>query len=187
MELLAAFALTYWTALLLHEAAHALTAALCGMTVRRFVLWLDIGDLAIMSFRIGETEFTLGCLPLGGYTVIDGADRNGYRNETTTERSFTARPAWQQLLVVLAGAALNLATAAALTAASMPPRYTVIHLVIALMELRPTTGRDGAAAVTILSQTRDRKRLTRLWWIGWTILFTACTCPIIAWIWSAAL
>ena len=51
----------------------------------------------------GETEYSLRVLPLGGFVQLDGEDE-----ESNDPRSFSKRPIWQRLLVLLAGVTMNI-------------------------------------------------------------------------------
>jgi regulator of sigma E protease len=54
---------------LLHELGHFATAKAVGMRVERFSLFFPP---TIASVRVGETEYAIGALPLGGYVKIAG-------------------------------------------------------------------------------------------------------------------
>src|SRR5258705_13874292 len=55
----------------------------------------------------GETEFAIGAVPLGGYVkMLD--EREGPVAPQDLPRSFTRKPVWQRVLVLLAGARFNL-------------------------------------------------------------------------------
>src|SRR4051794_13877209 len=56
-----------------HELGHYLVARLCGVKIEKFFIGFDIGGYKL-SKRIGETEYGIGILPLGGYVKMLGQD-----------------------------------------------------------------------------------------------------------------
>ena len=95
----------------LHEFGHYITAKMFGCRVEKFYLFMD-WKFAIFKRKIGETEFGLGWLPLGGYVKISGfvdesMDDSGL--DTPPEPwELRAKPAWQRLVVMLGGVVINI-------------------------------------------------------------------------------
>ncbi|MBI5546952.1 MAG: site-2 protease family protein [Deltaproteobacteria bacterium] len=87
---------------LLHEAGHFALARACRMRVDVFSV--GFGP-ALLAFRGRQTEYRLGMLPLGGYVRIAGMAPGDYPPGDSA--GFYARPAWQRLLVLLAGPVVN--------------------------------------------------------------------------------
>lgn len=74
----------------------------------------------LISKKIGETEFSLSAIPIGGYVEIAGASEVGQGDQreayASDEHSFARKPWWQKMCVLLGGIAFNLMFAyAALT------------------------------------------------------------------------
>lgn len=96
---------------LLHEFGHFITAKMFGMRVEKFSLGFSP---KIFSFRRGETEYELGALFLGGYVKISGMIDESFDNEHIKEEpkdyEFRAKPAWQRLIVMIAGVTINVIT-----------------------------------------------------------------------------
>ncbi len=96
-----------------HELGHFTAAKLLGVKVERFSLGFPP---KAWSKQIGETEYQLAWLPLGGYVKMYGEDPTS-EEEVTPEmmsRSFSHKPAWAKIIIVLAGPVFNLAFAAVL-------------------------------------------------------------------------
>jgi regulator of sigma E protease len=55
--------------ILIHEAGHFIVAKLCGVGVVRFAI--GFGP-TLIKFKYGETEYSLGAIPLGGYVRMVG-------------------------------------------------------------------------------------------------------------------
>lgn len=66
----------------------------------------------ILTKKIGETEFALSLLPLGGYVEIAGAAEVGQGEQkeahSTDEYSFSSKPYYQKMLVMAGGILFNL-------------------------------------------------------------------------------
>ncbi|MDO5536492.1 MAG: RIP metalloprotease RseP [Desulfovibrionaceae bacterium] len=89
-----------------HELGHFAVARALGMGVSTFSL--GFGP-KILKKRRGKTEYALSLIPLGGYVALVGeTDEADIPEGFTKEESFALRPAWQRLLVVLAGPAANM-------------------------------------------------------------------------------
>ena len=94
-----------------HEFGHFTFAKLFGIRVEKFYLFFDIGGRRLLHFRIGETEYGIGWLPLGGYCKIAGMvdeslDLESLRKEPQPWE-FRTHPAWQRLLVMAGGVLFN--------------------------------------------------------------------------------
>ncbi|MBI3185892.1 MAG: site-2 protease family protein [Myxococcales bacterium] len=97
-----------------HELGHLIAARVFGIKVLRFSV--GFGP-ALFRIRRGETDYTLGALPLGGFVRIHGMNPHQEGLDRKDPRSFAARPAWQRLLVLLAGSLANYLLAVAVMAA----------------------------------------------------------------------
>ncbi|HEX8384935.1 MAG TPA: site-2 protease family protein, partial [Rubricoccaceae bacterium] len=127
----------FWVALALgilvfvHEMGHFLAARLFGMRVDAFSLGFAPN---LFKRTIGQTEYRLGLIPLGGYVKIAGMvdesldtdalrepeldaagqpvlDRKGepvYRPTPPQADEFRAKPVWQRMVVISAGVVFNL-------------------------------------------------------------------------------
>lgn len=83
-----------------HELGHFITAKAVGMRVDEFAI--GFGP-KIFSWKQGETLYSLRIIPLGGFNKIAGMDPD----EEQDERSFSAKPIWARMLVIVAGSAMN--------------------------------------------------------------------------------
>jgi regulator of sigma E protease len=89
----------------IHELGHFLAARALGIRVLRFSL--GFGP-ALARFVGRDTEYRLGCIPLGGYVRLLGEDPAEAVPEAERPRAFSARPLRHRLIVVFAGPAANL-------------------------------------------------------------------------------
>lgn len=95
----------------LHELGHLLTAKMFGMRVEKFSIGFPP---KIVGFKWGETEYSLGAIPLGGFVKISGmVDESMDTEQLASEPQpweFRAKPAWQRLIVMLGGVTVNIVT-----------------------------------------------------------------------------
>jgi|GEM_PF-224302 len=90
----------------------------------------------LISKKIGDTEFSLSLLPLGGYVEIAGAAEVGQGDQkeahSTDQNSFASKPFYQKLLVMLGGIFFNLMFAytvfIALFVTDLPRLAQLFHL-----------------------------------------------------------
>ena len=100
--------------ILVHEWGHYITAKLTGMRVDEFGIGFPP---KLLSFKRGETNYTLNALPVGGFVKIYGENPDelevGGNDEQINDRTraFGARPKWAQIMVLLAGVTMNMALA----------------------------------------------------------------------------
>jgi regulator of sigma E protease len=95
----------------LHELGHLLTAKLFGMRVEKFSIGFPP---KIAGFQWGDTEYSIGAIPLGGFVKISGmVDESMDTSQLASEPQpweFRAKPAWQRLIVMLGGIIVNVIT-----------------------------------------------------------------------------
>jgi len=95
----------------LHELGHLLTAKLFGMRVEQYSIGFPP---KIFGFKMGETEYSLGAIPLGGYVkitgMIDESLDTEYLGREPQPYEFRAKPAWQRLIVMMGGIIVNVLT-----------------------------------------------------------------------------
>jgi len=109
----AAFIVLVGVMVFVHELGHFIVAKLCGVRVEAFSL--GFGP-RLFGFKIGETDYKVCLLPLGGFVKMTGETESGLTgnpSEDNTQqaasdpRAFTARPRWQRMLIGVAGPCFN--------------------------------------------------------------------------------
>jgi len=103
MSWLIAFA-GFCALIILHELGHFTAAKAVGMRVERFSLFFPP---LIARKKIGETEYSIGALPLGGYVKISGMSPAEDLPEEVRTRAYHAQPVWKRIVVIAAGPAVN--------------------------------------------------------------------------------
>jgi regulator of sigma E protease len=93
-----------------HELGHFLFCKLFGIRTPSFSI--GIGGPKIFSKKMGETEFIISSIPLGGYVEISGVAEVGQGEQidaySTEKNSFRTKPYYQKLLVLLGGILFNM-------------------------------------------------------------------------------
>ena len=95
----------------LHELGHFIPAKLFKTKVEKFYLFFDPW-FSLVKKKIGDTEYGIGWLPLGGYVKISGMIDESMDKEQMQKPpqpwEFRAKPAWQRLIIMTGGVAVNL-------------------------------------------------------------------------------
>ncbi len=98
----------------LHEMGHFLPAKWFKCRVEKFYLFFDPW-FSIFKKKVGETEYGVGWLPLGGYVKIAGMIDESMDKEQMKQPpqpwEFRSKPAWQRLIIMLGGVTVNLVLA----------------------------------------------------------------------------
>jgi regulator of sigma E protease len=97
---------------ILHEFGHFIAARAFGIKVEKFYLFFDAWGFKLFSIKKGDTEYGIGWLPLGGYVKISGMIDESMDKEQLKKPpqpwEFRSKPAWQRLIVMVAGVVMNL-------------------------------------------------------------------------------
>ena len=104
------FILAFSILVILHEMGHFLPAKWFGCRVEKFFLFFNPW-FSIWKKKIGDTEYGLGWVPLGGYVKISGMIDESMDKEQMKQPAqpweFRAKPAWQRLIIMLGGVIVN--------------------------------------------------------------------------------
>ena len=83
----------------IHEFGHFICAKLSGVQVNEFSMFMGP---ALWKKQIGETLYSIRCIPIGGYCAMEGED-----SDTDNPRSFQKAAWWKRLIILVAGAFMN--------------------------------------------------------------------------------
>jgi regulator of sigma E protease len=96
--------------IILHEAGHFIPAKLFKTRVEKFYLFFD-PYFSLIKKKIGDTEYGIGWLPLGGYVKISGMIDESMDKEQMSQPAkpweFRSKPAWQRLIIMVGGVTVN--------------------------------------------------------------------------------
>ncbi len=105
----------FWVALALgilvfiHELGHFLFARLFGMRVDAFSIGFPP---VVWRKQIGETEYRIGAVPLGGYVkiagMIDESMDTDFMESEPKPDEFRSKPVWQRIVVISGGVVFNM-------------------------------------------------------------------------------
>src|SRR5262245_3803828 len=110
MVTLLAFAFVLGVLVFVHELGHFLAAKRVGIRVLKFQLGFNP---TVLSVKRGDTEYSIGALPLGGYVKMAGETPEEPRTGRSDE--FLSKTKWQRFQVLIMGPAMNIVLALVLT------------------------------------------------------------------------
>jgi regulator of sigma E protease len=104
------FLLSLSILIVLHEFGHFILARIFKTRVEKFYLFFDV-KFSLFKKKIGDTEYGIGWLPLGGYVKISGMIDESMDREQLAKPpepyEFRSKKAWQRLLIMLGGVMVN--------------------------------------------------------------------------------
>jgi regulator of sigma E protease len=105
------FILAFSIIVTLHELGHFVTARIFKCRVEKFYLFFNPW-FSLWKKKIGETEYGIGWVPFGGYVKIAGMIDESMDKEQMKlppqPYEFRSKPAWQRLIIMIAGVVVNL-------------------------------------------------------------------------------
>ncbi|MFQ5824629.1 MAG: RIP metalloprotease RseP [bacterium] len=106
---LLSFAFVLGLLIFVHELGHFVTAKMVGIRVDRFSLGYPP---RMIGKKIGETDYCISWLPLGGYVKMAGMIDESLDDTIKGEPwEFQSKPVWQRAIVISAGSFMNIFTA----------------------------------------------------------------------------
>lgn len=112
-----------------HELGHFTAARLCKVRVEAFSI--GFGTQKLWKKTIGNTEYSLRPIPLGGFVRLKGQDDMDPKSRNMDWDSYNAKPCWQRLIILAAGPFFNILLA------------FLLYIIIALVgqnQLAPVVG-----------------------------------------------
>jgi len=99
---------------IIHELGHFLAAKWMGVRVEKFSIGFPP---TIFTKKIGETNFSVGAIPLGGFVKMSGfVDESMDDNITGADYEFNSKPIWRRIVIISGGVIMNLILAVILLA-----------------------------------------------------------------------
>lgn len=125
--------LVFGVIIMIHELGHFLVAKKCHVRVHEFAIGMG-PTLLKWTPKGSETKYALRLLPIGGFVSMEGEDE-----DSDDPNAFRAKPVWQRILIVVAGAVMNLVLG-----------FVVMIIMTSMSNNIPTTTihsfRDGAVS-----------------------------------------
>ncbi|MBQ7549068.1 MAG: site-2 protease family protein [Clostridia bacterium] len=113
--------------IMVHELGHFTFAKIFDVKVNEFSLGMGP---KLLSRKKGETQYSWRLLPIGGYVSMEGED-----SESEDSRAFNNKPCWQRIIIVVAGAMVNI----------------ILGLIIVAVMLSITSGLSGTNYVNFFT------------------------------------
>ncbi len=104
-DVLVPFLLLLGVLIFIHELGHFAVAKWLGVKVEKFSI--GFGP-SLFARRVGETEYVVAALPLGGFVKMLGEVPGEELAAEDAGRAFNLRPVWQRIAIALAGPVMNL-------------------------------------------------------------------------------
>lgn len=167
MVTIIAFIIVLGVLVLVHELGHFITAKAAGIAVPRFSIGLGP---RVWGIRLGETEYVISALPLGGYVRMAGMGEEEAmehleggpvpdEDEVPEERRFDTKPLGTRAAVISAGVIMNFLFAVIAFAALAYSQGTYRALIGEVQEASPAAAaglRPGDRIVAVDGQEIDR-------------------------------
>lgn len=90
--------------ILVHEFGHFIAAKFFSIKVEEFGFGFPP---CVFSWKRGETVYSMNAVPIGGFVRLEGEYDAVGKEIAASPHSFSARPAWQRAIVMLAGVLMN--------------------------------------------------------------------------------
>ena len=130
------FAILLFSVLIfVHELGHFLAAKASGVQVNEFSMFMGP---AIFKKQVGETLYSIRCIPIGGYCAMEGEDA-----DTDSPRSFQKAAWWKRLIILVAGSFMNFVAGVLIMTIVFLPVKQIVEPVISGFEEFSTVD-DGA-------------------------------------------
>ena len=105
----AIFAAALLILVFVHELGHFLAARAFRMRVDKFSIGFPP---KIIGFKAGETEYSIGATPLGGFVkiagMIDESMDTAFTESEPQPWEYRSKPVWQRMVVITAGVIFNM-------------------------------------------------------------------------------
>ena len=105
-----------------HEWGHFIAAKLSGVQVNEFSIFMGP---AIVKWKKGETQYSIRCIPIGGYCAMEGED-----GDSDNPRAFHKAAWWKRLIILVAGSFMNFVIGVIIVAIVLfcQPRYATTQI-----------------------------------------------------------
>lgn len=118
-----------------HELGHFLAAKASKVQVNEFSIFMGP---AIFKKQIGDTLYSIRCIPIGGYCAMEGEDK-----DTDNPNSLQKASWWKRLIIMVSGAGMNFVTGLLLMLIVFMPAQQFITPVISNFEDGCTLNAEG--------------------------------------------
>jgi len=100
-----AFLLVITPLVFVHELGHFIFAKLFNVKVKTFSIFMG---KKLFTKKIGETEYSISAIPVGGYVSLIGEDPSKKLPPEEEKRALYSQPLFQRFLIIVAGPVFNI-------------------------------------------------------------------------------
>ena len=134
----------------IHELGHFTAAKLSGVQVNEFALFMGP---AILKWQWGETQYSIRCIPIGGYCAMEGED-----DDSENPRAFTNAKRWKRLIILVAGSFMNLLVGFLLMVIiCLPMKQVVLPVIDEFQSFATVNGENGLQVGDEILEVDGRK------------------------------
>ena len=162
MESILLTLLIFAAIIIIHECGHFFAARLCGVRVNEFAI-----GMGPTLFRFGkkETRYSWRLFPIGGFVSMEGES-----DGSNDPRAFCNQPVWKRMIIVCAGAAMNLVLGFIIVLALTAPNKALASTTIAEFSDGATTQASGLQVGDQIMEINGRRM-----WVDSDIIFALST------------
>lgn len=110
----------------IHELGHFIAAKLSGVQVNELSMFMGP---AIFKKQVGQTLYSIRCIPIGGYCALEGEDGG-----SDNPHAFDKAAWWKRLIILVAGSAMNFIAGVLIMLLVFAPAKQLVMPVIAQIE-----------------------------------------------------
>ena len=121
--------------IIIHECGHFFAARLCGVRVNEFAIGMGP---TLLRFGKKETRYSLRLFPIGGFVAMEGES-----DQSNDPRAFCNQAVWKRMIIVCAGAVMNLVLGFVIILALTIPNKTLASTTIAEFSEGASTEASG--------------------------------------------
>ncbi|HIT93685.1 MAG TPA: RIP metalloprotease RseP [Candidatus Faecivivens stercoripullorum] len=148
--------------IIIHECGHFFAARLCGVRVNEFAIGMGP---TLLRFGKKETRYSLRLFPIGGFVAMEGES-----DQSNDPRAFCNQAVWKRMIIVCAGAVMNLVLGFVIILALTIPNKTLASTTIAEFSEGASTEASGLMVGDEITHINGRRM-----WVDSDIIFALST------------
>ena len=148
--------------IIIHECGHFFAARLCGVRVNEFAIGMGP---TLLRFGKKETRYSWRLFPIGGFVAMEGES-----DQSDDPRAFCNQAVWKRIIIVCAGAIMNLVLGFIIILALTIPNKTLASTTIAEFSEGASTQASGLQVGDQILKINDRTM-----WVDSDIIFALST------------
>lgn len=148
--------------IIIHECGHFFAARLCGVRVNEFAIGMGP---TLLRFGKKETRYSLRLFPIGGFVAMEGES-----DQSNDPRAFCNQAVWKRMIIVCAGAVMNLVLGFVIILALTIPNKTLASTTIAEFSEGASTEASGLMVGDEITHINGRRM-----WVDSDIIYALST------------